>query len=122
MPAKDMEKRREWCSKYYQTWRRKNPEQYMYNSAKRRAKEKNLDFNIEVSDIIIPEYCPILGIKLEMGDMRSKGNSPSLDRRDNSKGYVKGNICVISNKINHCKADLSADNIKALYRYVSGLD
>lgn len=121
MACKDLDKRRTWSNKYYQTWRRKNPEQYLLNAAKRRAREKGLEFNIDLSDIKIPDTCPILGIKLEMGDARSKSNSPSLDRRNNSKGYVKGNVYVISNKANLHKGNLSVEEIGALYEYVSGL-
>ena len=121
MAGRNKENHRAWSRRYYQIWRRKNPEQYLYNAAKRRAREKGLEFNIEVSDIKIPETCPILGLKLEMGDARSKSSSPSLDRRDNSKGYVKGNVYVISNKANLHKGNLSTEEIGALYEYVSGL-
>lgn len=114
--------RKEWSSRYYQNWRRKNPEKYLYNAAKRRARDKGLDFDIEVSDIVIPETCPILGFKLKMGDARSKWSSPSLDRKDNTKGYVKGNVFIISMKANLCKSNLSNTDIKALHDYVFGLE
>jgi len=32
-------------------------------------------------------------------------NSPSLDRIDNSKGYVKGNVIVVSWRYNSLKKD-----------------
>ena len=53
---------------------------------------KNLEFNLEMSDIIIPKVCPILEVNLVIG---TKGNyefSPSLDRIDNTLGYSRGNI------------------------------
>jgi hypothetical protein len=75
---------------------KENPEWYLLTKAKERAKLKGLEFNITVDDIIIPEYCPILEIKLTKGKYKDYQNSPSLDRIDSNKGYIKGNIAVIS--------------------------
>ena len=48
-------------------YRVKNYEYIMWQSSKHRAKRKGLEFTIEQSDIKIPEHCPVLGIKLEIG-------------------------------------------------------
>ena len=40
----------------------------MLAGAKTRSRAKNLDFNITLDDIIIPEFCPILETKLTRGD------------------------------------------------------
>lgn len=80
----------------------------LWHSAKTRAKRKGLAFDISIEDIIIPESCPIL---------KSKLIKPSLDRLDNSKGYVKGNIRVISFYANTVKNSLSIEEIKNLYIY-----
>lgn len=37
---------------------------YLWRQAKIRSKEKKMEFNIELSDIIIPIFCPVLGLKL----------------------------------------------------------
>jgi hypothetical protein len=75
------------------------------NGAKRRAIEKNIPFDIIYTDINILEYCPILGIKLNWcGGPRDK-DTPSLDRIIPELGYVKGNICIISNLANMMKSE-----------------
>lgn len=81
------------------------PEWKMHQRAKMRAKERGLDFNIEVSDINIPDLCPVLGIPLNMNSGKSGAfiNSPSLDRKDSTKGYTKDNIQVISQLANAMK-------------------
>ena len=75
----------------------------MWKSAKSRANKKGIDFNIEESDIIIPDVCPLLEVPLKFGDKTNYDYSPSLDRIDNTKGYIKGNIQVISKKANTMK-------------------
>lgn len=83
----------------------------MWKRAKSRAEKYGYDFNIEESDIIIPEVCPLLGIKIFCGDKDDYESSPSLDRIDNSKGYIKGNVWVISKKANSMKNSASAKEL-----------
>ena len=83
----------------------------MLNNSKQRAKVAGLKHTLTIDDIIIPDYCPVLGIKLETGDRKRKGNAPSIDRIDNSKGYTKENIMVISNKANMIKNDATIDEL-----------
>ena len=87
--------------------------------AKQRAKKKNIPFDITSKDIYIPEFCPILGIKLNWADKQG-GNfdSPSLDKIIPSKGYVKGNIQIISKRANTIKGDASAEEIKLVFDWV----
>lgn len=79
----------------------------MWRRAKNRASKSKLDFDIEVTDIVIPEYCPILNIKLKehIGRPGGEKHSPALDRIDNSKGYIKGNIMVLSHLANMMKSN-----------------
>jgi len=81
----------------------------MISSAKERAKKQNLDINISWEDIVIPEICPILKIPLVKGKVHITANSPSLDRKDPKKGYIKDNIWVISSKANTMKSDCDRD-------------
>ena len=60
----------------------------LLNKAKNRAKKKGLEFNIDVSDVVIPKICPVLGIDI-ITDLQGRytHNSPSIDRIDNDKGH-----------------------------------
>ncbi len=97
---------------------RNNNHRSMLNGAKNRAKDKSLPFDLELSDIVIPEFCPILGIRLEAQEGRSSACSPSLDRIVPEKGYTKGNVQVISMKANQIKSDATADEITAVAKYM----
>ena len=68
-----------------------------------RARTKGLEFNIDENDIVIPEICPILEVPITVGTKGDYEYSPSIDRIDNSKGYIKGNIQIISKKANSMK-------------------
>lgn len=84
----------------------------MLNRARKRAEKYNLEFNLEYSDIIIPEKCPILEVPLELGTKNNYEYTPSIDRIDNSKGYIKGNIQIISKKANSMKNLASLEELK----------
>lgn len=80
-------------------------------------KGKGVSWNIKPEDIIINEYCPFLGTKLtyapsEKSKVRLDDKSASNDRFDNSKGYVKGNVWVISRLANAMKNAASIDQLK----------
>jgi Mor family transcriptional regulator len=77
----------------------------MFCSSKSRAIKKNLPFDLELSDIVIPEYCPVFPeIKLVKNINQHKDNSPSLDRIIPELGYISGNVRVISSKANTIKS------------------
>jgi hypothetical protein len=97
-------------------WMANHPEQTILIYVKARAKKLNIEFNITGKDIVIPNRCPILNIpiKREFIDKGKRGpryNSPSLDRIDNTKGYVKGNVHVISNKANVMKSSATPEEL-----------
>lgn len=106
---------------YYQNWRRQNPEAYLLSNAKQRAIKRNIPFDISESDIKVPEYCPVLGVKLTFAHGRQRDCSPSIDRIDNEKGYVKGNVIVVSFKANKIKCDCDVDDIRKVYEFYSAL-
>lgn len=99
------------------------PERQLFNCAKGRAKRTNKDFNLEQSDIIIPKICPVLGIEIKSAIGLKKNNdySPSVDRIDNSLGYVKGNIVVISWRANRLKGNATFLELEKIYKYYKNI-
>lgn len=92
----------------------RTPEYIMWQMAKHRARRFGLPFSISVQDVVIPEFCPMLEIPLFQANGVLHDNSPSLDRRNPGKGYVKGNIRVISYKANRAKSNLTLDEMKLM--------
>ena len=90
----------------------------LLNSVKSRAKKNKLPFNLDIDDIVLPEVCPILGIKLEFNKVICKDNSYSIDKIDPSLGYVKGNIQIISFRANTMKSNATLEEIEMLYKYL----
>lgn len=107
---------------YYKAWLKNNIESKMLSTARQRAKKRGIEFNITKEDIILPDVCPILGIKLEMNldsGAGGKENSYSLDRIDQSKGYIKGNIQVISHKANSMKFTASKEELLKFSNWIT---
>jgi len=90
---------------------RANPALYLFYAARARAKKFGLEFNIEPSDIVIPDVCPVFKTPFEVGD---RNRCPSVDRKHPDKGYVKGNVAVISFRANRLKNNASVEEIEAI--------
>lgn len=99
-------------------WRSENPKKVLLINAKSRAKRKNIVYNLDINDIIIPEFCPILGIPLEFGLPKHSDGLPSLDRIIPSKGYTKGNVAVISFKANSLKNSNSIEDLEKILKWM----
>jgi hypothetical protein len=86
-------------------------------AVKQRAAERNIPFDIEESDVVIPEFCPILGIPLFRSGKQATDNSPSIDRIIPMLGYTKGNVQVISKKANSMKSTATYDELIAIGKW-----
>lgn len=102
------------CEAEYQVARHRRDVRFkLVNTARRRAKQLLVPFGIRVEDIFVPEICPVLGIALKVHEGKgSWANSPSLDRIFPDKGYVKGNVRVISHRANTLKSDASIEELR----------
>lgn len=94
--------RAEISAKYYKKRKETNPALFMWKQAKHRSQwdYDNMEFSIEVEDVVLPEGCPYMGVGFIPLD---KKYGYSLDRIDSSKGYTKDNIQVISRIANIMK-------------------
>jgi hypothetical protein len=81
-----------------------NDEHIPIDIPKENLKKESYNINLENLDIITPTHCPYLGIKLSYDKKDEKlNNYRSIDRIDNSKGYIKGNVQIISRLANTMK-------------------
>ena len=95
----------------------------MLREARRRAKERGVEFNIRPDQIEWPGdgLCPIKGVLLEKNKGLVMANSPSLDRVHSHLGYIPGNVRVLSWRMNNLKGDLTTEEAENLLLYMKGL-
>lgn len=98
---------------------------YALQVIKRRGKEVNIDVEYLVNIFNKQNgLCKITGVTLKMNNGEGqKYDSISVDRIDNTKGYVKGNIQIVCHGFNSMKSNHSDGIFKLLlagaYKYYS---
>ena len=102
--------------------RRNNPLKFVLQQARRRARDNNWEFNIDLDYLqaIWTGMCPILNIPLTIGREAgtvSQSSRGSLDRIDSSKGYIKGNVHFISNRANLIKNNATFTEFELIYNW-----
>lgn len=91
---------------------------------RRRAKNKNIPFDLDLEYLFIlsPINCPVLNIPLSWCEKHQKqgpkNNSPSLDRIEPEKGYVKGNVMWMSQLANVMKNSATKEELKLFANWV----
>lgn len=110
--AKRAEDRRYWLE---------NRERVQFNTARHQAKKRGLEFTIGFDDVSWPEFCPVFGVRLERKPKGPNDWSPSLDRIDSSKGYVPGNVIVVSMRANRIKSNATPEELQQVARFYGRL-
>lgn len=105
-------------NQYKRDRNRKKPINIILQQARQRAKEKNVPFDLSVDDLVVPEVCPVLGIPLGVNSGHASANSISLDRIIPEKGYVKGNVAIISHKANTIKNNASVEDLEKVLSWL----
>jgi hypothetical protein len=98
----------------------------LLDKAKRRARRLNIPFDLTLDYMInyAPDYCPVFNTALLWGPGskrrpgKPENNSPSIDRLMPERGYVQGNIAIISTRANSIKSDATC---KELYKVADWL-
>ena len=80
-------------------------------SVKTRAKKRGMDCDLEEVDLVVPERCPVLGIVLQQRVGSRGPDYPTVDRIDNTKGYTKDNIRIISWRANNLKGTATLEEL-----------
>lgn len=113
--------------KYFDKWGNKtNTDLYnacrtKFNRKKTTAKKNGIEWDIKFGDIIWNESCPILGGKLDYFAETTQENSPSFDRIDPTKGYIVGNVQIVSWRANRIKNDGTAEEHRLIAAYLDSL-
>lgn len=86
---------------------------WLWHKTKKRAKRQGILFTLRLEDVPkIPRRCPVFGMVMTFeGSHQDKENTPTMDRIDNARGYVRGNITVVSWKANRIKSQLTVEEI-----------
>ncbi len=101
----------------YESRKSGDPRAYVLMQIRARANTRGIPCDLEVGDIQIPECCPVFGMPLVRPGSSRKGTrdaAPSVDRLDPTKGYVKGNVAVISLKANRLKNNATAEELEKI--------
>lgn len=96
---------------YMRRQRLSAPEISLWERAHRRASKRGVPFALPRNSVNVPKRCPVLHIPLVPGHRRSP-NSPSLDKIVPSRGYVPGNVRVISDRANRIKGDRNLEQLR----------
>lgn len=94
-----------------------SPEHYLLRRAKSNARKLNLPCDLTVDDVAMLDRCPVLGISLFFSDNQQADNTPSVDRIDPNKGYMKGNIVVVSWRANRIKNNGTPEEHRLIYEF-----
>lgn len=94
------------------------------NKSRQRAKQKGWEHDIDLEYIqsIWPadNRCPVFGTEFTYGN-DSLDTNASVDRIDSSKGYIKGNVCVISWRANNIKSNATVSELEAVLLHMKSL-
>lgn len=96
----------------------------LYRASKQRAKREGLPFDLTLDYLrqLWPTSgeCPVLGFRMTLDGERAM--LPSLDRIDSDRGYVRGNVRIISYRANSLKSDSYKEELARVLAYLSSRD
>jgi hypothetical protein len=99
----------------------------LFSFIKKSARYRNIPFDIDkeiLNDLLIQQdyKCAITGLAIDIADTSYEQNhgksTASLDRIDNTKGYIKGNVWWLHKKINILKHILPLEELVYFARLI----
>lgn len=108
-----------WYPNLYQSRTKEDAHiEIMYMNALQRARRANnmpFDIDIDYLKSIKTNRCPVFDMALSWGEFgnehKRSANSPSLDKIKPEYGYIKGNVCIISDLANKIKQDVGYEEL-----------
>lgn len=106
----EFEKLQKWRQRKWGTTDRKTTDDLYwiqrtkFNAKKSNARSLGDAWDLEFGDLIWPTHCPILGMELNYyADGMRVESSPSFDQIIPGKGYIPGNVQIVSWRANRLK-------------------
>lgn len=112
------------AAEYFLKWGEKDASDlYAACREKFRRKKSNAihaghEWTIQFGHIEWVKECPILGLTLDYFAETTQENSPSFDRLDPNKGYVPGNVQIVSWRANRIKNDGTSEEHERIAQYI----
>lgn len=91
------------------------------SSARSNAERKGVPFDRDACRRALenaPDTCPVFGVPLQAGGPRTNYHA-ALDERIPGRGYVEGNLQVISDLANRIKSDATPEQVMAVALFLT---
>lgn len=119
--VQDEQYRLKWGNKPETSVELYNAQRSKFRAKKYNAQRTGWEWSISFGDLDWPTHCPILGMELDYFAEGRQENSPSFDQIDAGKGYVKGNVHIISWRANRIKNNGTAEEHRKIADYLEKL-
>jgi hypothetical protein len=113
------------CESCYQKQRRAiKPAKFLLHHARGEAKRRGIAFRLTEKYIlsIWTDVCPVFGLPLRFNDGTRAHDSYSLDRICSSKGYVAGNVQIVSWRANDIKSNATLEELERLVLHMRKME
>lgn len=109
--------------------RAENPRREILLAKKHNAGRRGIEFKITEADLNWPSHCPVTDVELRYDgvglytDRRGpRPDAASIDRIDNTRGYVPGNVVIVSHWVNIRKGDATPWQLRQIADFYARLE
>lgn len=90
-----------------------------FTRKKQNVKATKWEWSVTYHDIEWNTICPVFGVEIDWFAEKKNSFSPSFDRVDSKKGYIPGNVRIISLRANCIKNDGTAEEHLLIADYIN---